>query len=129
MISGILRSMFQAPFWSLCYEYYHALGQFRTDYRDTFDKEPFIEATPSFYLYDDFCSAPMPWATMLTFSNRNIGANITEDEYNVYLAQLDTFKAWFNSTVMSLSYEQPDDAIMVLPCGADGPGYRDTPPE
>lgn len=48
-------SVSQAPFWSLCYDYYQASGQFRADYRDTFDKEPFVEASPSFYWYDDSC--------------------------------------------------------------------------
>lgn len=99
----------KAPFWSLCYEFYQATGQFRTDYRDTFDKEPFIEASPSFYL--------------------DTGANITEDEYKVYLAQLETFKTWFDRTIMSLSHGQSDDAIMILPCGTEGSRYRDMPPD
>ncbi|ROW08437.1 hypothetical protein VMCG_03147 [Cytospora schulzeri] len=101
--------MKKAPFWSLCYDYFRASGQFRSDYRDTFDKEPFVETSPSFY-----------W---------DIGANITEDEYDFYLAQLDTFKTWFDRTIMSLDYEESGDAIMVLPCGSDGPKYRDTAPD
>lgn len=53
---------------------------------------------------------------------------MTSDEYDTYLTELETFRAWFDSTVMSLSYEQSGDAVLVLPCGTDGPKYRDSPP-
>lgn len=64
----------------------------------------------------------------LTWPRRGIGANVTSDEYDTYLTELETFRAWFDSTVMSLSYEQSGDAVLVLPCGTDGPKYRDSPP-
>lgn len=62
---------------------------------------------------------------MAELVHRNIGANITEEEYDLYLNQLDTFGAWFDTTIMSLS---DGDAIMILPYGSSGPGYRDIPP-
>ncbi|ROW13500.1 hypothetical protein VPNG_04455 [Cytospora leucostoma] len=101
--------MEKAPFWSLCYDYYRASDHFRSDYHNKFDREPFVEATPALY-----------WG---------IGANVTSDEYDTYLTELETFRTWFDDTVMSLSYEQSDDAILVLPCGSDGPNYRDSPPD
>jgi hypothetical protein len=59
-------------------------------------------------------------------SNRNIGQDVTNDDYEDYLARLDTFRIWFDKTVMSLSSEAGD--IMMLPAGIAAQKYRDESP-
>ncbi|WKT48529.1 Amidase signature domain [Fusarium oxysporum f. sp. vasinfectum] len=38
-----------APFLSWCYDYYHSFDNFRDEYKQKFDKKPFVEATPQFF--------------------------------------------------------------------------------
>lgn len=59
---------------------------------------------------------------------RSIGADVTNDEYEEYLARLETFSKWFDKTVMSLN-SGSDDAVMILPSGIAGRKYRDEPPQ
>lgn len=65
---------------------------------------------------------------LANLGGRSIGANVTEDEYDMYLGQIDTFKTWFDATVMATNGSS-HDAIMILPVGTDGPEYRDVSPE
>lgn len=62
----------------------------------------------------------------LTFSVRKIGENVTNDDYDEYLTRLNTFRTWFDKTIMSLSSKSDD--IMVLPAGIAAQNYRDEPP-
>ncbi|KAH8788395.1 amidase signature domain-containing protein [Diaporthe sp. PMI_573] len=96
----------KAPFWSLCHDYYHGFDQFRADYSDAVGREPFVEASPRYR-----------W---------NIGEHVTNDDYDEYLTRLDTFRTWFEKTVMSLTSESDD--IMILPAGIAAQKYRDEPP-
>lgn len=51
----------QAPFWSLCHDYYHKYDQFRADYDDAVGREPFVEASPRYRWY----GCPLPSLSML----------------------------------------------------------------
>lgn len=62
-------------------------------------------------------------------SDRNIGANVTTDDRDLYLSRLEAFKAWFDREVFSLGEDSHQEAIMVLPFGDAGPAYRDMPVE
>jgi uncharacterized protein (DUF885 family) len=62
----------------------------------------------------------------LTLFARNIGEHVTNDDYDEYLTRLDTFRTWFEKTVMSLTSESDD--IMILPAGIAAQKYRDEPP-
>ncbi|CAN8105645.1 unnamed protein product [Discula destructiva] len=104
---SLQKYMEKAPFWSLCYDSYHTSKQFRSDYHEKYDRDPFVEA-----------------ATRLRW---NIGANITRDERDLYLDRIATFKEWFDREVFSSGGHGHQDAILVLPYGHAGPTYRDTP--
>ncbi|KAG8164618.1 hypothetical protein KVR01_004893 [Diaporthe batatas] len=96
----------KAPFWSLCHDYYHRYDEFRADYNDAIGREPFVETSPRYR-----------W---------KIGESVTNDDYEEYLTRLDTFRAWFDKTIMSLSSESDD--IMVLPAIIAAQKYRDESP-
>lgn len=83
---------------------------------------PVTDGTNAFYL--EHGHVGRPWG--LTLSVRKIGENVTNDDYDEYLARLDTFRTWFEKTVMSLGSESGD--IMVLPAGIAALRYRDEPP-
>lgn len=118
----------QAPFWSLCHDYYHKYDQFRADYDDAVGREPFVEASPRYRWY----VCPLPFLIMLTrlvkltLCTRKIGESVTNDDYEEYLDRLDTFRTWFDKNVMPLSSDSDD--IMILPAGIAEQKYRDEPP-
>lgn len=62
----------------------------------------------------------------LTLCTRDIGESVTNDDYEEYLDRLDTFRTWFDNTVMSLASDSND--IMILPAGITEQKYRDEPP-
>lgn len=55
----------EAPFWSLYYDHYHASDRFRSDYRDRFGREPFVEASSRFRWYGSHSSFQRPHITYL----------------------------------------------------------------
>ncbi|UPK93500.1 hypothetical protein LCI18_004435 [Fusarium solani-melongenae] len=85
--------MKHAPFRSWCYEFYHAFDEFRHEYRQKTQKEPFAESTPQFFW--DKCKAT------------------TETEYRENLRRLEIYRQWFHENIMTPNA----DAILVLPCG------------
>lgn len=125
---GLLTSS-QAPFWSLCHDYYHKYDQFRADYDDAVGREAFVEASPRYRWY----VCPLPSLIMLTrlvklnLCTRKIGESVTNDDYEEYLDRLDTFRTWFDETVMSLGSDSDD--IMILPPAIGEQKYRDEPPK
>ncbi|KAL1865524.1 hypothetical protein Daus18300_007169 [Diaporthe australafricana] len=78
-----------------------------SDYSDAYGREPFVETSPRFR-----------WS---------VAKEVTNDDYEEYLARLETFRTWFDKTVMSLE-SGSDDAIMILPSGIADQKYRDEPP-
>ena len=100
--------MAKAPFWSLCYDYYHLYNEFQEVYNALFGKEPFVEASPRFR-----------WEA---------GARVNEDDYVGCLTRIEVFRAWFTENVMETG-EDTSAAVMVLPYGISGPKYRDVPAE
>lgn len=62
----------------------------------------------------------------LTLCTRKLGESVTNDDYEEYLDRLDTFRTWFDETVVSLSSDSDD--IMILPAGITEHRYRDDPP-
>lgn len=56
--------------------------------------------------------------------NREIGANVTEDEYKSYLKRIQVFQSWFSDNIV------PSDSsvVAVFPYGATGPAYRQNKP-
>lgn len=125
---GITDLFVQAPFCSLCHDYYHRFDQFRADYSDAVGREPFVEASPRYRWYASFLRPVGMFAHVveLTLYNRNIAESVTNDDYEEYLSRLETFKTWFGDTVMPLSSGSHD--IMILPAGITGQKYRDEPP-
>ncbi|KAJ4313535.1 hypothetical protein N0V84_009353 [Fusarium piperis] len=90
---GMQAYMRHAPFRSWCYEYYHAFGEFRHEYRQKTQREPFAESTPQFFW--DKCKAT------------------TETEYRKDLKRLEIYRQWFHENIMTTPNA---DAILVLPC-------------
>lgn len=129
--------MHEAPFWSLYHDDYRVSNQFRSEYHERFGREAFVEASARSRWYGSqappaqditFVQLLINFLFYFRFLFRNVGENVTEDEYMLYLSQIDAFRTWFNTTVMSLNGDESDAAIMVLPYGIDGPLYRDVPP-
>lgn len=118
----------QAPFWSLCHDYYHKFDEFRADYSDAVGREPFVEASPRYrwYACPLTCLCSFNPGMQLTLYRRKIGESVTNDDYEEYLGRLDTFSAWFDKTVMPL--RSGSDDIMIFPAGITGQKYRDEPP-
>lgn len=101
--------MAKAPFWSLCYDYCHLYDGFQEQYAERFGKEPFVEASPRFR-----------W---------KLGAEVSKDQYEEYLARLQVFRDWFAENIMAIGANGDVDSILVLPYGIAGPKYRDVPAE
>ncbi|KAI8715084.1 Amidase domain-containing protein [Fusarium sp. LHS14.1] len=85
--------MRHAPFRSWCYEYSHAFDEFRDEYRQKTQKEPFAESTPQFFW--DKCKTT------------------TETEHRKDLKRLEIYRQWFHENIMTPNA----DAILILPCG------------
>ncbi len=57
-------------------------------------------------------------------SCREIGANITEKEYDIYKTKVEVFRRWFSENIITDS-----NTVMVMPYGIAKPKYRDVAPE
>lgn len=62
----------------------------------------------------------------LTVCARKLGESVTNDDYDEYLDRLETFRTWFDETVMPLGGGSDD--IMILPAGVTLQKYRDEAP-
>ncbi|PSR82855.1 amidase signature domain-containing protein [Coniella lustricola] len=107
---GLQDFMQKAPMWSFAREFSNFIAEFRHDYRDSFNRSPFIEASARF------------WS--------DLGANVTHNEYHTHLNRINIFKTWFDTNVLSLDHNPGtlQDGILVLPYGTAEPRYRDVPP-
>jgi hypothetical protein len=61
-------------------------------------------------------------------SHRNIGLNVTEEEYQGHLERNSIFKKWFTKHVMAETGPL-SDTILVVPFGIAEPIYIDEPPQ
>ncbi|KAF9765336.1 hypothetical protein IL306_002424 [Fusarium sp. DS 682] len=95
----------QSAFWSLCYDYYHGFDDFRDEYRAKYGKNPFVSSVVRFR-----------WG---------VGKDVTSQEYETYMKQLEVFRNWFSETVMGPDSKTLSDAILIMPYGAPHPEYRD----
>ncbi|KAJ4863587.1 amidase domain-containing protein [Trichoderma breve] len=98
--------MKEAPFSSFCSDFYHEYEDFRSDYKNKFGREPYVEATPRFR-----------WG---------IGENETKQDYNIHHERIEVFRKWFGDNIMSTLGDS--ETIMVLPFGPHTVQYRDDLP-
>ncbi|KAM5378228.1 hypothetical protein ACJA88_005962 [Fusarium oxysporum] len=97
-----------APFLSWCYDYYHSFDTFRDEYKQKFDKKPFVEATPQFF-----------W---------NECKSVTEEENRQDTERLGVYRKWFRENIMRTSTPNAKgDAVVILPCGKFQVEHRNDP--
>ncbi|KAF5552480.1 D-mandelate dehydrogenase [Fusarium napiforme] len=95
---GMQTYIEKAPFRSWCYDYYHSFDTFRDEYKQKFDKKPFVEATPQFF-----------W---------NECKSVTEEENRQDTERLDVYRKWFLENIVNNSIPNAKgDAVVILPCG------------
>ncbi|KAF5967938.1 D-mandelate dehydrogenase [Fusarium bulbicola] len=100
--------MEKAPFRSWCYDYYHSFGAFRDEYKQKFDKKPFVEATPQFF-----------W---------NECKSVTEEENHQDTERLEVYRKWFLDNIVNTSTPNAKgDAVVILPCGNSQVEHRNDP--
>ncbi|RBR13067.1 hypothetical protein FVER53590_06671 [Fusarium verticillioides] len=105
---GMQAYMEKAPFRSWCYDYYHSFDTFRDEYKQKFDKKPFIEATPQFF-----------W---------NECKSVTEEENRQDTERLDVYRKWFLENIVHTSTPNAKgDTVVILPCGNDQVEHRNDP--
>ncbi|KAL7808789.1 hypothetical protein V8C44DRAFT_350817 [Trichoderma aethiopicum] len=99
--------MKEAPFSSFCYEFYHEYADFRSQYKDKFGRQPYIEATPRFR-----------WG---------IGEKESAPDYGHHRARIEVFRQWFNETIMPVVGDS--ETIVIVPFGPPATvQYRDDSP-
>ncbi|KAF5644540.1 D-mandelate dehydrogenase [Fusarium sp. NRRL 52700] len=103
---GMQAYMEKAPFRSWCYDYYHSFDSFRDEYKQKFDKKPFIEATPQFF-----------W---------NECNSVTEEENRQDTERLGVYRKWFLENIVQTSTPK-EDAVLILPCGNSQVEHRNDP--
>ncbi|KAF5967012.1 D-mandelate dehydrogenase [Fusarium coicis] len=105
---GMQRYMEKAPFRSWCYDYYHSFDTFRDEYKQKFDRKPFVEATPLFF-----------W---------NECKSVTDEESRQDTGRLDVYRKWFLENIVRTSTPNAKgDAVVILPCGNDQVEHRNDP--
>ncbi|KAF5243135.1 hypothetical protein FANTH_8327 [Fusarium anthophilum] len=105
---GMQAYMEKAPFRSWCYDYYHSFGAFRDEYKQRFDKKPFVEATPKFF-----------W---------NECKSVTEEENHQDTERLEVYQKWFLENIVHTSTPNAKgDAVVILPCGNSQVEHRNDP--
>ncbi|KAM5509018.1 glutamyl-tRNA(Gln) amidotransferase [Fusarium oxysporum f. sp. phaseoli] len=105
---GMQAYMQKAPFLSWCYDYYHSFDTFRDEYKQKFDKKPFVEATPQFF-----------W---------NECKSVTEEENRQDTERLGVYRKWFRENIMRTSTPNAKgDAVVILPCGKSQVEHRNDP--
>ncbi|EGU74531.1 hypothetical protein FOXB_14976 [Fusarium oxysporum f. sp. conglutinans Fo5176] len=105
---GMQAYMQKAPFLSWCYDYYHSFDNFRDEYKQKFDKKPFVEATPQFF-----------W---------NECKSVTEEENRQDTERLGVYRKWFRENIMRTSTPNAKgDAVVILPCGKSQVEHRNDP--
>ncbi|KAH7144898.1 hypothetical protein DER46DRAFT_639760 [Fusarium sp. MPI-SDFR-AT-0072] len=105
---GMQAYMQKAPFRSWCYDYYHSFDTFRDEYKQKFDKKPFIEATPQFF-----------W---------NECKSVAEGENRQDTERLEVYRKWFlENIVRTFTPNAKGDTVVILPCGNSQVEHRNDP--
>ncbi|KAF4496823.1 Amidase signature domain [Fusarium agapanthi] len=60
-----------------------------------------------------------------TEKNRDAGKDVTLQEYEVYLKQVEVFRNWFTENFMGPDSKTLSNAILIMPYGEPHPEYRD----
>jgi hypothetical protein len=58
---------------------------------------------------------------------RGVGKDVSPQEYETYLEELQVFRDWFSEHVMGPDSETLSNAILIMPYGEPDPEYRDDP--
>ncbi|KAG5755894.1 hypothetical protein H9Q70_001490 [Fusarium xylarioides] len=95
----------KSAFWSLCYDYYHGFDSFRDEYSAKFCKKPFVSSVVRFR-----------W---------DVGKDVTSQERETYMKQLEVFRNWFTENIMGPDSKTLSNAILIMPYGESHPEYRD----
>jgi hypothetical protein len=70
-------------------------------------------------------SGALSWNYAAYTDHRNIGAEVSVDEHDLYLGRIATFRTWFDREIMASGNHSNPDAIVILPYGDAEPRYRD----
>ncbi|KAL7811974.1 amidase signature enzyme [Trichoderma gracile] len=87
--------MKEAPFSSFCYDFYHEFSEFRSQYKEKYGRQPYIEATPRFR-----------WG---------IGESESAQDYGHHRRRTEAFRQWFNESIMPI--EGDSETIVIVPFG------------
>ncbi|PNY23790.1 Glutamyl-tRNA(Gln) amidotransferase subunit A [Tolypocladium capitatum] len=97
--------MNEAPFRSLCYEFYHEYDEFREAYRDKFRHAPYAEAT--------------------TQHRWSVGKAVTKRDHDKYQQRIGVFRTWFGDHIGPIAESGDSWTAVVLPFDSAAPKYRD----
>ncbi|CZR37382.1 uncharacterized protein FPRO_02358 [Fusarium proliferatum ET1] len=59
------------------------------------------------------------------YSAKDVGKDVTSQEYATYMKQLEVFRSWFTENVMGPDSKTLSNAILIMPYGEPHPEYRD----
>lgn len=97
----------KSGYYPFFYDGYHEYDHFRDEYRQVFDKEPYV-------------------GPYMRFRWDN-GAKVTKEERDTGLAELKIFRDWVMESVFKPDPTTGSNAILIIPSGNGGPKYRDDP--
>jgi hypothetical protein len=63
----------------------------------------------------------------LILPSRDQGAEVTLEQKNQALKELEVYRRWFHDNVLKPEGDGGSDAILIVPCGSGEPKYRDLP--
>ncbi|PVH86157.1 amidase signature enzyme [Cadophora sp. DSE1049] len=102
---GLKQYLYNSTAHSFYYSAYHSFDDFRTSYKESFEKNPFI-------------TEYVRWIW-------NIGLQVTPSEHSEMVSRLKIFKTWFLRHYMD---SEKQTAIVLLPVDEVHPNYRDQYP-
>ncbi|OTA05196.1 hypothetical protein A9Z42_0058720 [Trichoderma parareesei] len=88
--------MKEAPFNSFCYDFYHEYAGFRSDYKEKYGRQPYIEATPRFR-----------WG---------IGESESAQDYGHHRRRIEVFRQWFHESIMPIVVGD-SETVVIVPFG------------
>ncbi|KAJ5726210.1 uncharacterized protein N7483_007567 [Penicillium malachiteum] len=102
-IPKFLEKVGYYPFY---YDGYHEYARFRQDYRNKFEKEPYV-------------GPYMQWKW-------EIGSKVSAEQKEGAIEDISVYRKWFSECIMREDTKTASDAILIMPLDTPAPDYRDT---
>jgi len=91
---------------TFCYGLYHALDDFRAEYHEKYDKEPYVNP--------------------VTRWRWDVAKTVTPAQHVDAMHRMDVYKNWFLEQILQIGKQ---NTLLVLPITTQAPDYRDAAPE